>query len=313
MVVSIVVPCFNEEEVLKETYKRLKDVLEPQSWDHELIFVNDGSADSTGDILMKLGQEDPLCRSIHFSRNFGHQNAVCAGLYHATGDYTVIIDADLQDPPEVIPDMLNQMVDSGSDVIYGVRKSRKGEGLMKKATASLFYRLLNSLSEVKFPVDTGDFRIISRRVLEDFKNLKERNKYLRGLFSWIGYKQEPYYYNRDARFAGTTKYSVKKMLKLASDGLFSFSRKPLRIAIKLGTLSLFIGLVLAIWVFLQFFLGSKNLVPGWASTVIIIIFFGGVQLLSIGILGEYIGSIFDEVKGRPEYIVSSRVNCGSGE
>jgi dolichol-phosphate mannosyltransferase len=224
------------------------------------------------------------------------------------GDVAVIIDADLQDPPEVILEMLNIMKTEQANVVYGVRKHRKGESWFKLLTAKLFYRLLNYLSDVKFPVDTGDFRLMDRKVINEFNALKEKNKYIRGLISWMGFKQMPCYYEREKRFAGETKYPFRKLLKLALTGIFYFSKKPLNVATSLGFVSIVLGLLYAAWVFVSRLLFDNYIISGWTSTIIIIIFFGGVQLLTIGVLGQYIGNIFDEAKGRPEYIVSEKVN-----
>ena len=259
-----------------------------------------------------MGLGDVYKRQVlSFSRNFGHQNAVSAGLHNCTGDVAVIIDVDLQDPPEVIPQMIETHLREGSNVVYAVRNKREGETFMKKFTAKLYYRMLNSLSDYTFPVDTGDFRLVDRKVLEAFKQFPEKHKYLRGLFSWMGFKQTPFYYDRNARAAGKTKYSVRKMFALASAGIFGFSKKPLKLAISLGTLSIFIALAFAIWVFVMYLSGKESIVPGWSSTIITIVFLGGVQLFTIGILGEYIGNIFDETKNRPEYIIDKKINFDS--
>ena len=225
-----------------------------------------------------------------------------------TGDIAVIIDVDLQDPPEVIPQMIDTYLKEGSNVVYAVRNKREGETFMKKFTAKIYYRMLNSLSDYTFPVDTGDFRLIDRKVLDAFKQFPEKHKYLRGLFSWMGFKQTPFYYTRNERAAGRTKYSIRKMFSLASAGIFGFSKKPLKLAISLGTLSIFIALAFAIWVFIMYLSGKESIVPGWSSTIITIVFLGGVQLFTIGILGEYIGNIFDETKNRPEYIIDKKIN-----
>lgn len=306
--VSIIIPCFNEEEVLPVTIERVNNALNGD-WHkgYEIIFINDGSMDSTLQILKSFAEADARIRVLNFSRNFGHQAAVSAGISYCKGDVAIIIDADLQDPPELFSDMVKVHVETGANVVYGVRRERKGETWFKKQTAKWFYRILNKLSDVSLNVDTGDFRLIDRKVINTFKNLGEKNKYIRGLISWMGYKQEPIYYNRDARLAGETKYPLSKMLKLASVAMFYFSKKPLKMAITLGVVSLVVGLLLTIWVLIAEF-SDLSTTPGWASTLISIIFFGGVQLLTIGVTGEYIGNILDEVKGRPEYIVSDEIN-----
>jgi dolichol-phosphate mannosyltransferase len=302
--VSVIVPCFNEETVLRDTYRRLTTVLgDRPDFHHELIFVDDGSADATPRILQELVQRDPRVVVVRFSRNFGHQPAVSAGLRRCRGELAVIIDADLQDPPEVIPDMIQQLAGTGSNVVYGVRRNRKGETIFKRATASIYYRLLSNLSEVPLPVNAGDFRLIDRKIINAFNSLQENNKYIRGLISWMGFKQTPFYYDRDPRYAGETKYSLKKMLRFASTGVFYFSKKPLKIATTFGFCSVAAGFALSVWVLVNKLATPQYSVSGWTSIILLMIYFGGVQLLTIGILGQYIGSLFDEVKRRPEYIV----------
>jgi glycosyltransferase involved in cell wall biosynthesis len=304
MLVSLIIPCFNEEKVLHETYRRICGALRrAPHLDYEFVFVDDGSADETPDILRDFAHNDPRVNVIRFSRNFGHQPGVSAGLKYCRGDLAVIIDADLQDPPEVIPDMIEQMLGSGSNSVYGVRQKRKGETWFKLLTAKVFYIFLNKVSEVPIPVNTGDFRIIDRKIINAFNALPENNKYIRGLISWMGFKQTPYYYERDARHAGSTKYTLKKMLRFASTGVFYFSKKPLKLATTFGFLSVALGLLLSGWILFNKALQPQYLVSGWTSVILAIIYFGGVQLLTIGILGHYIGSLFDEVKRRPEYIV----------
>ena len=308
MFLSVIIPCFNEELVVEESYNRLSAVMKKNNYDYEFLFINDGSKDRTFEILTSISQTDNRVKIINFSRNFGHQNAVTAGINHCNGDYAVIIDSDLQDPPEVIEDMLIIMQQEDANVVYGVRKRRKGESFFKLFTAKWFYRTLNKLSDVKFPVDTGDFRLIDRKVIETFNNLPEKNKYIRGLISWVGYKQCPCYYERDERFAGETKYPLKKMLKFALTGLLYFSKKPLQIATYIGFASILTGLLYALIILIKFLFTDAIFVTGWTTTIFLIIFFGGVQLLTIGILGQYIGSLFDEAKNRPEYIIKDKVN-----
>jgi len=308
MLLSIIIPCYNEELVITETYKRLTNVLNSLDHDYELIFINDGSKDSTLTILQKFAEEDFKVKILDFSRNFGHQCAVTAGLNYCSGDVAVIIDSDLQDPPEVIAEMLKIMQNEQANVVYGVRKKRKGESWFKLFTAKMFYRLLNSLSDVKFPLDTGDFRMIDRKVIYQFNQLDETNKYIRGLISWMGFKQVPCYYEREARFAGETKYPLRKMLKFAFIGLFYFSKKPLNMATSLGFVSILLGLLYLLWILISMIFSLGHVVTGWTSTIMLIVFFGGVQLLTIGVLGKYIGNLFDEVKGRPEYIINKKIN-----
>jgi len=308
MKLSIVVPCYNEEAVVKETYMRLTAVLHSMEAPYELIFVNDGSRDRTLSILKTLAESDSSVKILSFSRNFGHQVAVTAGINHCSGDVAVIIDADLQDPPEVLPNMLATMQSENANVVYGVRKSRKGESWFKLKTAKIFYRILNRLSDIEFPVDTGDFRMIDGQVINQFNKLEERNKYIRGLMSWIGFKQVPFYYEREARFAGTTKYPLSKMIRFALIGLFYFSKKPLDIATSLGFISIVLGLIYALWVLITKIFSLGFLVSGWTSIIMLIVFFGGIQLLTIGVLGKYVGNLFDEIKKRPEYILQETIN-----
>jgi len=301
---SVIVPCFNEDEVLIDSYDQITDVLGENNFKHyELLFINDGSTDRTLEILQTIARDDQHVKVISFSRNFGHQPAVSAGIHHCTGDLAVIIDADLQDPPALIPEMVKKYQAEKCNVVYGVRRKRKGESIFKRMTASLYYRFLNSLSDVALPLDTGDFRLIDKKVIDQFKKLSEKNKYIRGLVSWIGFKQVPIYYERAERHKGETKYPLSRMIRFATTGLLYFSKKPLKLAIAMGFVSIIIGFLLAFYVFYSKFSNQIQTVPGWASTLIVIIFFGGIQLLTVGVIGEYIGSIFDEVKGRPEYII----------
>jgi len=305
---SVIVPCFNEEEVILETFKRIKSVLLKLDIQSEIIFINDGSTDQTEQILSELSKTDIHIKIISFSRNFGHQRAVTAGLNNCNSDMAVIIDADLQDPPELIPEMIKTLESSKAQVVYCVRKSRKGEGIFKKTTAKAFYRLLNFFSEVKLPVDTGDFRLVDKSIIREFNQMHEKGKYIRGLVSWIGFKQVPFYYEREARFAGETKYPFSKMIKFATTSLLYFSTKPLKLATALGFISVVISLILAVWSVLGKIMGFTHANSGWTSLFVLIIFFGGVQLLTIGIVGSYIGNLFDEIKNRPEYIIDKKIN-----
>ncbi|WP_266363431.1 glycosyltransferase family 2 protein [Tellurirhabdus rosea] len=306
--VSVIIPCFNEQQVVHETYGRLTRVMQAHFTDYELIFINDGSRDATLVILKDLARQDSHVRVLSFSRNFGHQPAVSAGISSCRGDVAVIIDADLQDPPELIPDMVKLQQEKSCNVVYAVRAVREGETFFKKFTAKAFYRTINYLSEVPLPVDTGDFRLIDRKVIDAFNQLPERNKYIRGLISWVGFKQEPIYYQRAERFAGDTKYPLSKMLKFARTSLLYFSHKPLRVASSLGVISVGIALLLLLWVIYNIIFLPNQLVHGWASIVIIVMFFGGIQMLTIGVLGEYLSSVFDEIKKRPEFIIDERIN-----
>ena len=250
--ISVIIPMYYEEEVAEECYKRMTFVLQIiENYDYEIICINDGSKDKTLTILENLAIKDKRLKVLSFSRNFGHQCAVTAGLKFVTGDVIVIIDADLQDPPELIPEML-KLWEAGNDVIYGKRKTRDGESVFKLFTAKMFYKTLNALSDVEIPKDTGDFRLVDRKVVDTINSLPEHNKFLRGLFSWVGYKQIPFQYERKERFAGKTKYPLKKMLKLASDGIISFSTKPLKIVGGLGIISIVISFILLIYALISY-------------------------------------------------------------
>jgi len=310
---TVIVPCYNEEDVITESYNRTKRVLEPFGEAAEIIYINDGSRDKTKLLLNEIAASDPKVKVIHFSRNFGHQPAVTAGINHCNTDLAIIIDADMQDPPELIPDLLALQEKEQANVVYCVRKSRDGESFIKRFSAKMFYRTMNFMSEVAFPLDTGDFRLIDRKVMNEFDNLKERGKYIRGLISWVGFKQIPYYYEREARFAGTTKYPLGKMISFASNAMLYFSKKPLKLATALGFLAVLVGIVLASWFTLGKIYGFSNAESGWTSIITIIIFFGGVQLLTVGVLGQYIGILFDEIKARPEYIIDEKKNFKEDE
>ena len=306
--ISLVIPMYYEEQVVEECYNRLTKVLkEIQDYEYEIIFINDGSKDNTLDILERIAKVDNNVKVISFSRNFGHQAAVTAGLKYVTGDVIVIMDADLQDPPELIPDMLKEW-EKGYEVIYGKRKSRKGESVFKLLTAKAFYSTLNKLSDVEIPKDTGDFRMVDRKVVDVVNSLPEHNKFLRGLFSWVGFEQLAYEYDRKERFAGKTKYPFGKMLKLALDGILSFSTKPLKIVGGLGILSVIISFVILIYSLLSYIFKWNSLTPGWTSIMCTITFLGGIILISVWMIGEYIGRIYDEVKNRPQYIVKKTIN-----
>lgn len=305
---SVIIPCYNEALVVRETYKRLHAVFSTQPYKVEFIFLNNRSEDNTFSILKELASKDPCVKVINMSKNFGHQGSVTCGINHCSGDVAAVIDADLQDPPEAILEMLKIMEHEQANVVYGVRKVRKGENWFKLTTAKLFYRALNRMSDTKFPVDTGDFRIMDRKVIQAFNGFKEKNKYVRGLISWMGFKQVPYYYERQERFAGETKYPLKDMLKFAAIGMFYFSKKPLKIATFTGFLAVLAGVFYAFLVLIAKLFSSDIAVSGWTSTIILIVFFGGVQLLTIGVLGQYIGNLFDEAKNRPEYIIDEKIN-----
>lgn len=306
--ISVVIPMYYEEEVANECYNRTKKVLNGlENYDHEIVFVNDGSKDKTLPILKEIATKDEKAKVISFSRNFGHQAAVTAGLKFVTGDCILIIDSDMQDPPELLVDML-KLWENGNEVIYAKRKTRKGESKFKLMTAKMFYNVLNNLSDVEIPKDTGDFRLVDRKVVDVINSMPEHNKFLRGLFSWVGFKQEPIEYERQERFAGKTKYPLKKMLKLASDGIISFSTKPLKIIGGIGIASIFISFILLIYAILSYIFKWNNLASGWTSLMVAITFFAGVQLVSIWMISEYIARIYDDTKQRPEYIINEKIN-----
>ena len=259
--ISIVIPMYNEHEIANMCYKRINEVIKQlNNYEYEIIFINDGSKDNTQLILEEIAKEDKNVKILSFSRNFGHQAAVTAGIKYVTGDEIVIMDADLQDPPELIPDML-KLWEDGNEVIYGKRKARKGESLFKLMTAKMFYNTLNALSDVDIPKDTGDFRLVDRKVVDTINNLPEHNKFLRGLFSWVGYKQYAYEYERQERKAGKTKYPLKKMLKLASDGIVSFSTKPLKIVGGLGIITIIISIIILIYSLISYACNLNQLTP----------------------------------------------------
>jgi dolichol-phosphate mannosyltransferase len=306
---SVIVPCYNEEAVITESYKRLNKVLEGIiGFQSEIIFINDGSTDNTAKILSDIAVNDSKVKVLHFSRNFGHQPAVTAGIHHSVSDLAVIIDADLQDPPEIIPQLIKTLQFENANVVYCVREKRNGEGFMKKLTARVFYRSMNYLSEVSIPLDTGDFRLIDRLVMNEFNKFREKGKYIRGIISWIGFKQVPYKYQREARFAGETKYPIRKMIHFAATAMLYFSKKPLKLATGMGFITVLIGIIYALWALIGKIVGFSHALSGWSSIIILIVFFGGVQLLTVGVLGQYIGILFDEIKDRPEYIIEKKEN-----
>ncbi|PLC48052.1 glycosyltransferase [Pollutimonas subterranea] len=303
---SLVVPCYNEEEVIDETMRRLRLFCsELQNLDVELIFVDDGSRDSTRELLKNYAAQDTRIRIIGFARNFGHQVAVTAGIDAANGDAVVLIDADLQDPPEVVHQMVAKWRE-GFDVVYGTRTERPGESAFKLATARGFYRLLNKLSDVPIPLDTGDFRLMSRPVVDTLCAMPERDRFVRGMVSWVGFKQTALPYRRAERFAGESKYPLRKMLRFATDGIISFSTKPLQLSVGMGMISAALALAgIAYALALRIF--TNMWVEGWTALMIAVLFIGGVQLISIGILGEYIGRIYNEIKKRPLYVVQEYI------
>jgi dolichol-phosphate mannosyltransferase len=307
---SVVAPVFNEEGTVDELHRRVTAAVAPLG-PYEIVIVDDGSADGTWERLRALAATDSNLRLVRLSRNFGHQIALTAGLDAARGDAVVCIDGDLQDPPEVIPELVARWQE-GYDVVYAVRERREGETRFKLATASLFYKWINRMSPVDIPAQAGDFRLLSRRALDALREMPERARFLRGMTSWIGFRQIGVPYTREARFAGSTKYPLRRMLRFASDAVTSFSTTPIRFVTALGFVSVLVCLVALAWtLYLRLF--TERTIQGWTSVVVVVLFLGGVQLLSLGIIGQYVGRIFDEVKGRPLYIVDERIESGSSE
>jgi glycosyltransferase involved in cell wall biosynthesis len=299
---SIVAPCFNEEGVLHVLYQRTCQTMDQTGEPWELVLVNDGSHDRTPEIMRELHAADPRVKVVDFARNFGHQIAVTAGLDYARGDAVVIIDADLQDPPEVILKMINRWQE-GYEVVYAVRTERKGETWFKEFTAKLFYRLIYRITDVDIPLDTGDFRLMDRKVVETMKQMKERHRFIRGMTSWVGFRQTGVSYVREERFAGETHYPFRKMFKFALDAITGFSYLPLQLATYLGFIIAALSAVAALLVvYARLFMGAAPFY-GQATTLVTVLFLGGVQLITLGIIGEYLGRIYDEVKGRPLYLV----------
>ena len=307
--ISVVIPMYYEEEVVDICYKRVVNNLKKLSdkYNYEIIFINDGSKDSTLKILKKIASNDDNVKIISFSRNFGHQAAVTAGIRNVTGDAVIIMDADLQDPPELFNGMIEKW-EEGYEVVYGKRKTREGESIFKLLTARMFYNTLNKLSEIEIPKDTGDFRIVDRKVIDVIATLPEHNKFLRGLFSWVGFNQYAYEYNRVNRVAGKTKYPFKKMFKLATDGILSFSAKPLKIVGAIGFFSVIVSIIILIYSIVSYMFKLNSLTPGWTSIMCTMTFIGGIILISLWMIGEYIARIYEESLGRPEYIIDELIN-----
>ncbi|MEI6579311.1 MAG: glycosyltransferase family 2 protein [Eubacteriales bacterium] len=301
---SVIVPLYNEELVILETYKRIKCVMDSTKESYEIIFINDGSRDKTALLAKKICSNDSNIKLLSFSRNFGHQVAITAGMDCAAGNAIIVIDADLQDPPEVMLEMFEKWKD-GFEVVYGKRVKRKGDSLFKKITAKIFYRALNTMTDVEIPVDVGDFRLIDRKVCDALKSMPERNRYVRGLIGWLGFRQIGVDFVREERFAGETKYPFKKMMKFAIDAITSFSYKPLRIATIMGLFVSFLSFSYLIIVLYEAIFTSSTIV-GWSSIIAVSLFLNGAILVILGIIGEYIGRIYDEAKGRPIYIISDK-------
>ncbi|MDR2570736.1 MAG: glycosyltransferase family 2 protein [Oscillospiraceae bacterium] len=298
---SVVIPVFNEQEVIAEAYKRLTDVMVSMGEAYELVFVNDGSNDRTGQMIAELCANDASVRLINFTRNFGHMSAITAGMEYARGQAIFIIDADMQDPPEIFPQMAAKWKE-GYHVAYGKRIKRKGESVFKRMSAKFFYKFIRRMTSVDMPPDTGEFRLIDRKVCDAVNKLPEKSRYIRGLVSWVGFKQIPVEYVREERFAGVTKYPLRKMVTFAMDAVTSFSYKPLKLATMLGfSISLFSFLYILYVIYQRFF--TEQTITGWASTMAAILFTQGIVLMILGLMGEYIGRIYTELQNRPSYIV----------
>ena len=304
---SVVVPLYNEELVIEEMHKRLNAVLDKAGFEYEVLMINDGSKDRTVELAKRICKADRRTKLISFSRNFGHQIAITAGMDRSDGQVIVIIDADLQDPPEVILDMVEKWK-QGYQVVFGTRAKRRGEGIFKLATANIFYRFLKKITNVEIPVDTGDFRLMDAKVVSQLKVMKEKNRFVRGMVSWVGFRQAKVEYIREERFAGETKYPLTKMVKFALDGIFSFSQIPLKIATSFGLICSVISFVYLLYVLgLKIFFQGKD-IQSWHYILISMGFLVGIQLMTIGILGEYIGRIYEETKNRPIYVVDEEIN-----
>ena len=304
--ISVVVPVYNESESISTTITRLLEVVSSWDYGYEIIFVNDGSLDNTATQILNVCKKNNKVKLINFSRNFGHQFAMTAGMDYSKGDALILIDGDLQDPPEVMNKFISEW-EKGMMVVYGKRIRRKGENLFKKLSAKLFYWLMNILSKTEIPKDVGDFRLMDRVIVNEVKNMRERHRFIRGMISWVGYEQSYVQYVRDKRYRGKTKFSFNKMLNFALDGIFSFSTRPLQYTVIAGigtTLLSILGIFYALFARLT----TDGWVSGWTTLIISILFIGGIQIISIGILGQYIGRIFEEIKKRPMYIIKSSIN-----
>lgn len=296
--ISVVVPVFNEQENLPELYRRLTETLSSLG-SYEILFINDGSTDKTREIISKFHETESRIRLINFSRNFGHQAAITAGIDHSLGRAVILIDADLQDPPELLSEMI-KLWRAGNEVVYAVRQKRK-EFFLKRVAYFVFYRILQFISNIDIPLDSGDFCLMDRTVVKQIKNLPERNRFLRGLRCWVGFKQVALPYEREARHAGTTKYTFRKLVRLALDGIVSFSSFPLRLAAYIGFLTFTLSIIYLLFAVIAHFVGNPP--PGWTSIIAVVLLIGGIQLTILGIIGEYIARIYEESKQRPTYIV----------
>ena len=300
--VTILVPAYNEQEVLHMLYDRLKKLMDENSkYDFEILFVNDGSKDNSLQIMQELRKKDKRVCYLNLSRNFGKETGMIAGLDYSKGDAVIIIDADLQDPPELIPEMLKYW-EEGYDDVYAKRRSRKGETWLKKFTSTMYYKVLQAFTKIQIQKDTGDFRLLDRRCVEALKSMRESQRYTKGLFSWIGYNKKEILYDRDPRAAGTTKWNYKKLVDLSIDGITSFTTSPLRWSAIIGIIVSIIGFIYMLYIIIKTIVSGVD-VPGYASTMVVILFLGGIQLIFLGVIGEYLGRAFYETKGRPLYFI----------
>jgi len=299
--ISIILPCFNEEKNIDEIYSRLVTVMQAVGEKYELVFIDDGSTDNSLAKLADLCSVDSKVRVLEFSRNFGHQAAICAGIDHARGNIVIMMDADLQHPPELIPTMVEKWR-QGYDLVYTVRKDPQGTSLFKKITAKIFYKTINLFSKLNIPENSADFRLLDKKVLNELRSLKEKSKFFRGLVNWVGFKQCAIYYDAAPRFTGKSKYSLWKMVKLAFEGITSFSAFPLHVATIFGAFISFFSFFYAVYaIYKKLF--TQEALPGWTSILVSLLFLGGIQLLSLGVIGGYLGKVYEEIKGRPSYII----------
>jgi dolichol-phosphate mannosyltransferase len=296
------VPVYNEEQVIEALHSRLVQVLAPALESFEVIFVNDGSGDRTPAMVDAICRADARFKALHFSRNFGHQAAVTAGMHAVSGQVVVVIDADLQDPPELVLEMLDRWRE-GYDVVYAQKTRRRGIGPLKRSAYYLYYRILSRLTEVEVPPDTGDFCLMDRKIVDLLNSMPERNRYVRGLRAWLGFNQTAVKFERPARYAGKTKYSYRRMVGLAFDGILSLSKAPLKLAMYFGFMASIVSFLLAVYFVIERLQEPGYLLRGWASTIVVVLFLGGVQLICLGVIGEFIGRIYDEVKQRPLYVI----------
>jgi polyisoprenyl-phosphate glycosyltransferase len=308
---TFLLPCYNEGAVLEETYRRVKAVAKALGKAYEIVLVNDGSSDDTLALMLQFAQNDPALVIVNLSRNHGHQLALSAGLHYCAGERVLILDADLQDPPELLPQML-ALMEEGADVVYAQRRSRPGDGWMKRVACAVFYRVLSRLSETPIPLDSGDFRLISRRVLELLLQMPERHRFIRGMVSWVGFRQVPFLYDRDKRFAGRTKYPFGRLLRLALDGVVASSTRPLALASYAGLLFASAGFVLIVYALYSWWKVGET-PQGWTSLMIVITVLGSVQLFVLGIIGQYLGRIHEQSRGRPLFMVESIYRSGKRE